>query len=202
MFFYNSENEVQQFEGEFFGADFGAAFPDSTQHSSAFPDASHHGEASFPDASHHGEAGSEIDPDAETVIFEPKFVPAGTQLLGDGHFGNPQIQPTVEATPVLSQKEQFDQIYNAQAKTRSNSPRASTRTSPTTPGTTPTPTTTLTSSALSTTTEISRVPKIFTDNSKVLDPFTESYTEVFDDDSSLSNFQLLSLIEITPTCPL
>lgn len=182
IFFYKSENEVQQFEGEFFGADFGAAFPDSTQHSAAFPDASHHGEATFSDASHHGEAGSEIDPDAETVIFEPKFVPAGMQGLGNGHYGNPQIQPTAEATPVLSQKEQFDQIYNAQAKTRSNSPRASTRTSTTTPPTTTPAATTPSSSTLSTTTEVSRVPKIFTDNPKVLDPFTDSYTEVFEDE--------------------
>ena len=111
------------------------------------------------------------------MIFEPKFVPAGTQGLGNGHYGNPQIQPTAEATPVLSQKEQFDQIYNAQAKTRSNSPRASTRTSTTTPAAT-----TPSSSTLSTTTEVSRVPKIFTDNPKVLDPFTDSYTEVFDDE--------------------
>ena len=116
------------------------------------------------------------------MIFEPKFVPAATQGLGNGHYGNPQIQPTAEATPVLSQKEQFDQIYNAQAKTRSNSPRASTRTSTTTSPTTTPAATTPSSSTLSTTTEVSRVPKVFTDNPKVLDPFTDSYTQVFQDE--------------------
>ena len=183
------ENEVQQFEGEFFGKGFentfpdstqpGSAFLDSTQHGAAFPDSTQHG-AAFPDSTQHGPAfpdstSTYVDPDAETVVFEPKFVPAGTQGSGGSHFGNKRnrFQPTavshVESKTTLSPKENFDQIYNSQAKSRPSSrPTLRPRTS----------TTPAAASIISTTTDASRIPKIFTANPKVLDPFTDSYTEV------------------------